>query len=282
MAVVSDPPAATHPSDLPKTKKRTLAELLERFGGHPTGLSNRTVNRYSNSLSSVYKWSRKRGHHDGDNPFEGQTRREATSRETGWRPFAPKELVKLLAGMRPVVSPDTHTTDTALAWITWVAAYSGMRLNEICSLDVGDVRKESGVWFFDVKGAKTEAGDRRVPVHSVLVKIGLLDYRNGLAKGSMWPALSPGGPDGKLSWYLSKRFTDRRRALKLTRDRLAFHSLRKNFGTTLERAKVAENEAVQILGHEKMSMSYSVYSIGLDLRGLKRVVEKIAYKGVKV
>ena len=45
---------------------------------------------------------------------------------------------------------------------------------------------------------------------------------------------------------------------------------------------MAENEAVQILGHEKMSMSYSVYSIGLDLRGLKRVVEKIAYKGVKV
>ncbi len=42
------------------------------------------------------------------------------------------------------------------------------------------------------------------------------------------------------------------------------------------------NEAVQILGHEKLSMSYSVYSLGLDLRGLKKVVEKITYAGMKV
>ncbi len=39
--------------------------------------------------------------------------------------------------------------------------------------------------------------------------------------------------------------------------------------------------SIEILGHEKLSMSYCVYSLGLDLRGLQRVVEKIAYKGVK-
>ena len=142
-----------------EAKKRTLAELLERYGGHPTGLSNRTVNRYVTSLSVVYKWARKRGYHDGDNPFEGQTLRKATSRETGWLPFKPKELVKLLAGMQPVVSPGKHTGDTALAWITWIAAYSGMRLNEICSLDVRDIGEEDGVWFFNVTNAKTAAGD---------------------------------------------------------------------------------------------------------------------------
>ena len=119
-------------------------------------------------------------------------------------------------------------------------------------------------------------------MHSVLIKRGLLDYRERLAKGSMWPALKPGGLDGKLSFYLTKRFLTWRQARNLTRDRLAFHSLRKNVGTALERAEVPESEAVQILGHEKLSMSYSVYSLGLDLRGLQRVVEKIAYKGVKV
>ncbi len=86
------------------------------------------------------------------------------------------------------------------------------------------------------------------------------------------------GRDG----YATKRFLTWRQALNLTRDRLAFHSLRKNVGTALERAGVPENEAVQILGHEKLSMSYSVYSLGLDLRGLKKVVEKITYAGMKV
>ena len=50
--------------------------------------------------------------------------------------------------------------------------------------------------------------------------------------------------------------------------------------TALERARVPESEAVQLLGHEKMSMSYSVYSLGLDLHGLQDVVERVRYNGV--
>jgi hypothetical protein len=48
----------------------------------------------------------------------------------------------------------------------------------------------------------------------------------------------------------------------------------------LERARVPESEAVQILGHDKMSMSYSVYSLGLDLPALREIVEKIKYPGL--
>ena len=185
--------------------------------------------------------------------------------------------------MRPDVTPDRHTVTTALAWIAWIGAYSGMRLNEICSLDVTDVREQDGVWFFDVTDAKTAAGDRRVPVHSVLLELGLLDYRGRLAaKGQMWPALRPGGPDGKLSLYVTKRFTWRRRELGLTRDRLAFHSLRSNVGTALENAGVPESEAVEILGHKKLSMSYGTYSGGLTLRRRQQVIEEIKYPGVKV
>jgi hypothetical protein len=48
----------------------------------------------------------------------------------------------------------------------------------------------------------------------------------------------------------------------------------------LERARVPESEAVQILGHDKMTMSYSVYSLGLELPALREIVEKIRYPGV--
>jgi len=43
---------------------------------------------------------------------------------------------------------------------------------------------------------------------------------------------------------------------------------------------VPENEAVQLLGHEKLSMSYSVYSLGLALGGLRDVVERVRYDGL--
>lgn len=261
----------------PKTKERSLEDLLELYGGHPTGLSNKTLNRYASVLGVVFKWARKRGLHDGENPFEGQSRKGAKTRKTGWLPFTMAELSTLLSSLRPQVAPNAHTVDTALAWAVWIGAYSGMRLNEICSLDVADVRKEKGVWFFDVADAKTEAGVRRVPVHSVLLEADLLDYRKRVGSGSLWPGLKPGGPDRKLSWYTTKRFTRVRRGLGLTRDRLAFHSLRNNVGGALEAARVPESEAVQILGHEKLSMSYAVYSLGLELPALKEVVEKIDY-----
>ncbi len=51
-------------------------------------------------------------------------------------------------------------------------------------------------------------------------------------------------------------------------------------GTALERARVPESEAVQIIGHEKMSMSYTVYSLGLELKALHENVEKIVYDGL--
>ena len=116
-----------------------------------------------------------------------------------------------------------------------------------------------------------------MPVHSVLLEADLLDYRKRVGSGSLWPGLKPGGPDRKLSWYTTKRFTRVRRGLGLTRDRLAFHSLRNNVGGSLEAARVPESEAGQILGHEKLSMSYAVYSLGLELPALKEVVEKIDY-----
>ena len=98
----------------------------------------------------------------------------------------------------------------------------------------------------------------------------------------MWPALKPGGPDGKLSWGTTKRFLTWRQARNLTGDRLTFHSLRKNVVEALERERVHQSEVALLVGHER-GFTFSVYSpLGLDLRGLKKVVEKIAYEGVKV
>ena len=62
--------------------------------------------------------------------------------------------------------------------------------------------------------------------------------------------------------------------------RTVFHCFRKNAATALERARIPENEAVQILGHKKMTVSYGLYSGGLDFAGLKQVVEAIKYPGL--
>lgn len=270
----------------PKTKTRTFAQLAEKFGTGKKRLSNRTLNRYSTALSQVWKWAEKAGRFEGKNPWQGQSFREGERRATAKYPFKPDEL-KLLLSTVPVREARALTTEETLVWVCWIAAYSGMRLNEICDRRVTDLRVESGVAFLDVSGAKTEAGDRRVPVHSELIALGLLDYSK---HGEEWlfPALKPGGPDGKRSWYLSKRFTEYRRSLKVQRidpntgaDRVDFHSFRRTVIAGLENLHVPENEVAQLVGHERKGITFSVYSVeGLKLSGLASVVERIKYPGL--
>ena len=170
-------------------------------------------------------------------------------------------------------------------WVPLVALFSGMRQGEICELVVGDVREEEGVAYLDVTAAKSEAGVRRVPVHPQLVRAGLLDYVEHVRRQGhehLFPGLRPGGPDGKRNWYFAKAFTRYRRDCGVTRERVGFHSFRKNVVEALERARVHQSEVAQLVGHER-GFTFSVYSpLGLDLKGLREVVEKIKYPSLKL
>jgi hypothetical protein len=96
--------------------------------------------------------------------------------------------------------------------------------------------------------------------------------------------LKPGGPDGKRSWYVSKRFTDYRRSLGLTdidkatrRERLDLHSLRRSAVTALKHASIAEHEVAEIVGHDHPRITYGGYADRQRLKRLKAVVEAIRY-----
>jgi hypothetical protein len=41
-----------------------------------------------------------------------------------------------------------------------------------------------------------------LPVHSTLIKLGLLKYAQRIEGEWLFPALKPCGPDAKRSWYL--------------------------------------------------------------------------------
>jgi integrase len=170
----------------PRTKSLTLWQLLEHHSvaeGQP-GLSNRTINRHATALRQIWRWALRRGLlPDGsNNPFDDQTRPTGRQSRTGWRPMTIEELNILLqsplltkASSNERLRPTKHTPQTALSWAPLIALFSGMRLGEICQLRVGDIINENGINFFNVsedgtQRIKTEAGIRRVPVHSELIR----------------------------------------------------------------------------------------------------------------
>jgi len=277
-----------------KAKELPLEKLLEKFGGGEQHLTNKTLNRYASALSAVFKWARKRGKFDGTNPFTEQSRTKAAKGTTEWLPYTADELTKLFHAPLFAVPaaerlrPAEHTTETAMRWIPLIALYCGMRLGEICQLRTGDVKRERKTWFFNVaeegegQRVKTSSAIRHVPVHSVLIRCGLLDYLKALPEGQLFPGLKPGGPDKKLSWYFTRRYTEFRRGVGIERPRLSFHSYRKNFVTALDRARIPQADIAGLIGHER-GFTLDVYApLGLDLAALQRIMEKVRYPSLRL
>lgn len=116
-------------------------------------------------LSEQYwTWLLDKGHLPaGENPWAGQRlpadRRQARDAEAdgGKRPFTDAEMTKLLNGDGGPLLNDLMP----------VGALSGMRIEEICQLQVSDCRDGA----FNVWAGKTDNARRTVPIHSGLAGI---------------------------------------------------------------------------------------------------------------
>ena len=145
--------------------------------------------------------------------------REETENEQ--RAMRQDELVRLFMGPEY----QQFATDPALRhqyWLPLVGLYTGARINEICQLNPQcDIQEEKGVWYFDItekseadervkKSVKNTPSRRKVPIHSELIRLGLLDYVDTLkASGARllfpeWPPSASGRAAGLAErWFRS-------------------------------------------------------------------------------
>jgi integrase len=188
---------------------------------------------------------------------------------------------------------DLNTPETALPWVSLIAAYTGMRLEEIAQLKASDIHNEgangSTVTVIDIHNGgsntlKNESSARLVPVHSALARAGFLDYVRTLPEGSLlFPGLTRRtSKGGKIGARLGELFRKRLESLGLKRERLCFHSFRHTVAEALEAAAVSQTDAARVLGHTIAGMSYGTYSSGPGLKRLAAVVEEIAYPGLRL
>jgi integrase len=248
----------------PGVKKLTLAQLLagsaKREGPR---LSALTINRYVSFLRQLWVWAEKRGEVGGRNPFSGQREKVSPNRAAHF-PW-PEGAIKAYFAANPDIG--TKGNPNPFYWLPRIALLSGMRLNEICSLEVDDIKSAEGVTYFDIARGKTDSAERVVPVHSALAP--LLDLLP--SGGFVFPDLIPGGPDKKRSWNIGKHLHRRFEMIEGATD---FHAFRKNVAEAFERARVPQTETAQILGHGKKGITYGVYSPnGLRIDQKKGLVE---------
>jgi len=252
-----------------------------------SGRSNRTVNNYDMTLMCLFKHARNRGRFTGENPFEDQRRKVASEKREA---FTDEEIAKLFAALPAERAPKRHSPETALPWAVRIAAYTGMRLEEIAQLTVADVQTRGSnggtVIVFDVHNGddahhlKNDGSARAVPVHSELVRAGFLHYGQALPQdGLLFPGLTRReSKGGKIGARIGELFRKKLIALEMKRDGLCFHSLRHTVAERLEAAAVSQTDAARVLGHAIAGESYGTYSSGPGLKRLAAVVEEIRYE----
>ncbi len=182
-----------------------------------------------------------------------------------WVPFKKSELEK-------IHSTATSKEDADLVDLICIAAYTGARIEEICSLKKNCVDLTSK--FLAIEDAKTEAGNREVPIHSSILKV-LKRLIRDSTNDYVFCNLTPNKFQDR-SNAIGKRFGRLKKELGFGKHHV-FHSIRKTFTTELERAGVSENIAADIVGHEKKTMTYGLYSGGASLDQKRKAVSKVKF-----
>lgn len=244
-------------------KGLTLQQSIEAVEDGPKGLAPSTIKRHLIVLGQIWDWAKQHGRCAGDNPFRLKLPKV---KKQGYLPWEMADLEKLFR---------TRPKRDDIVEVFTASLFTGMRLGELAELTWGSIREEEGVHFILVEDAKTEAGRRKVPVHTKLDW--LLRKVRGAEDELVWPTFQPEGARKAGTGDASKLFGAWKRRAGFTSRRFTFHSARKNFVSQLEQSGVAQSEAARLVGHE-VGFTYSTYSPkGLNLARLKELVELVRY-----
>lgn len=249
-----------------KVAGRYVSDVLMASGKDPV-----TLGKSVRSLASYWAWLQKRGHlpEEARNPWSGQAPKKQASDGRGIdaeRAFTDAEVAQLLA------KPPTKT----LGEFMRVAALTGMRREEIGQLRVADCA--GGV--FIIRGGKTDAAARRVPVHPELTDI-VEGRLKGKADGDyLFQELKSATSDR--TDPLGKLFTRYRRGLGIQegegrRSRVNFHSWRRWFSTSAVNSGQPPHMVSLVIGHSegRKGMTLGRYWQGADDPALRAVVEAV-------
>lgn len=257
----------------------TFVQLTEPEAILGPVVAHNTVNGHMTRISGMFKWARTSGDYLLTvNPAAGLTiaKPEVVKR----RPFKPDQLVALFShesfSNRRFMHPHYF-------WLMPIAALTGMRLNEVCQLQLADFQQVDGVDFMSCadldegRKGKNDNARRQVPIHDQLVRLGLLrwvDQLRSRGEVQLFPELKA-GRDGH-GQAPSKWFQGYRAACGIDgRQVYVFHSFRHYFINRCLAAGELPHNIAAIAGHETGLITVDIYGQDFDMTVLQAAVNKV-------
>ena len=218
------------------------------------------------------------------NPWQGIILKYSTTQKR--RPWTEDELQILFSSevfAKGKAPKDWRAGGDAAYWLPILGLYTGARISELTQLKASDIKTESDISYIQItnEGAnqklKTTASNRRVPLHSQLIRLGFIKYVQRIQfknHDSLWPKLPI--RKNKAGGYFSNWFGEYRAKIGLI-GYPDFHCFRHTVRTKLLEADVKEQLIDMIVGHEVQGSTgakiYSHRTIGM----LRDAIEKLTY-----
>ncbi len=144
-------------------------------------------------------------------------------------------------------------------WATLIGLFGGLRREEVVSLRVKDIRQDNGVWYFDIRESKSDAGIRYVPISGILGNLGFFDFLKA-RRGTGEERLLMGwyqAPKSEYAAITPTKYGDFFRNLMKgvqvntgPNEKKDLHSLRHNFSNSLKQSGVRPDITDELCGHE--------------------------------
>jgi integrase len=248
----------------PKAVKQWVDELAL------AGSTHSSLNRILKSCKSLWSYLRKSStiELERPDPFAGVlslVSSKVTKNRQGRVAWVPEDLARIYQAA-------LDKQDQPLADIIALGAYTGARIDELGSLKVADVSPRGSLMITD---SKTKAGIREIPLHPELVLL-VERLKNQSTDGYLLPTHADNQYDHRGD-VLGKRFGRLKNSMGFAAGAQVFHSIRKTLITLMENAGVSEGVAADIVGHEKQTMTYGLYSMGSELEIKRKALALAKY-----
>ncbi|MCJ8349016.1 site-specific integrase [Moritella sp.] len=265
-------------SKLSKYHGLTLHQIAS-FGDTPQSLT--TVKTTLNKCSAFFSWCIK-ADLINKNYFHQLPLPKKTGKDSDERAIWSKgDLVRLFSSNVWKYQDYKHSYQY---WLPLIGLYTGARLTEIAQLRVEDIKTIDSIKCFHITDAaqdqklKNPNSMRYIPVHSHLIKLGLLDFVNNQKEGWLFDGLlNKKGevPRDGLGTNASKWFLYYKNALGIKKP--VFHSFRHTVANTFKQNSVLESNAMGILGHKNQSITYARYGKDINVTLLKEIIEVLNF-----
>ena len=258
-------------------------------------ISTTTVNKHLGYCSSFFDWSINHGYSD-INPFKGmKLKRTVRPRDERDR-FNESDLKKIFGKGNYIHFTEIEKGRYELYWTPLIGVFSGLRLGEITSLYLDNIREIGGNhrnkrWCFDIveepdrpdKHLKTKSSRRIVPIHDTLLNLGLIEFIELLReKDPMRERLfqelkiSEGSYIKNVSTFFNKRYLP---SLGIKTDKKNFHSFRHTVSDHLKQKGIEPHFINELLGHSSGNIDLDRYGKGYNPDIIyNKCVKKISYQ----